>query len=88
MPETRIELKVRADVAALMTAHPMGEALAEQAYALARTLDGGVSTRDLASINRELRETLAELARMGVPDDDDLDHDLSTPSIRDAPDDE
>ena len=31
-----VERKVRADIAALVTAHPMGEALAEMSYNLAR----------------------------------------------------
>jgi hypothetical protein len=68
---------VRKDVAALMTAHPMGEALAEMAYTLARTLDEGAGLAT-AAVNRELRANLVELAKMGV-DDDDLDGSLSTP---------
>jgi hypothetical protein len=69
---------VRQDVAALVTAHPMGEALAEMAYTLARTLDEGAGLA-VAAVNRELRANLVELARMAVDDDDDLDSRLSTP---------
>ena len=74
-----VEAKVRADVAALVTAHPMGEALAEMAYTLARTLDDGAGLA-VAAVNRELRANLVELARMGVSDDD-LDDRLSTPDV-------
>jgi hypothetical protein len=72
-----VETKVRQDVAALTTAHPMGEALAEMAYTLARTLDDGAGLA-VAAVNRELRANLVELARLGV-DDDDLDARLSRP---------
>jgi hypothetical protein len=83
-----IETKVRADVGALVTAHPMGEALAEMAFAIAKVLDGG-QVKDLAyaGINRELRETLVELASLGVDDDDNLDAELSVPTeVRDPED--
>lgn len=79
-----MESKVRQDVAALVTAHPMGEALAEMAFTLARTLDNGAGLAT-AAVNRELRANLVELARMGVPDDDDLEDQLSTP-VRDPED--
>lgn len=79
-----MESKVRQDVAALVTAHPMGEALAEMAFTLARTLDNGAGLAT-AAVNRELRANLVELARMGVPDDDDLEDRLSTP-VRDPED--
>ena len=80
MPRRRrgpVERMVRKDVAALMTAHPMGEALAEMAYTLARSLDDGAGLAT-AAVSRELRANLVELAKMGV-DDDDLDESLSTP---------
>jgi hypothetical protein len=80
----RVERKVRADVNALITAHPMGEALAEMAFKLAQTLDEGAGLAT-AAVNRELRANLVELARMGVSDDDDLEDRLSTP-VRDAED--
>lgn len=75
-----IEGQVRSDVGALITAHPMGESLAEMAFNLARRLDRGQLT-DLAvaGINKELRETLCELARLGA-DDDDLADALSVPT--------
>lgn len=75
-----IERRVRADVDALMIAHPMGEALAEMSFSLAEALDGGMGGMARAAVNRELRMNLIELAGMGV-DDDDLDQQLSTPSV-------
>ena len=55
-----VETKVRADVGALLTAHPMGASLAEMAYTLARTLDDGAGLA-VAAVNRELRANLVEL---------------------------
>lgn len=78
-----VETKVRADIAALISSHPMGEALAEMAFTLARSLDDGAGLA-IAAVNRELRANLVELARLGVADDDDLDAALSTP-VRDDP---
>ena len=78
-----VEAKVRADIGALISSHPMGEALAEMAFTLARTLDEGAGLA-IAAVNRELRANLVELARLGVADDDDLDAALSTP-VRDDP---
>lgn len=75
-----VESKTRADVGALITGHPMGEALAEMAFTLARTLDDGAGLAT-AAVSRELRATLVELARLGVDDDDDLDAQLSTPDL-------
>lgn len=59
----------------------MGESLAEMAFALARRLEDG-STKDLAyaGINKELRETLGDLASMKAGDDDDLADALSVPT--------
>ncbi len=74
-----VEAKTREDVAALVTAHPMGESLAEAAYVLARTLDDGAGL-STAAVGRELRAYLTELASMGV-EDDDLDADLSAPDM-------
>jgi hypothetical protein len=73
-----VETKVRSDVEAVITEHPMGEALAEMAFTLARTLDEGAGLA-VAAVNRELRANLIELAQMAVPDDDDFDDILSTP---------
>ena len=79
-----VETKVRQDVDALVSTHPMGEALAEMAFALARTLDEGAGLA-VAAVNRELRHNLIELASQGVDDDDDLEARLSSP-LRDDPD--
>jgi hypothetical protein len=76
-----VEEHVRADIATLITAHPMGESLAEMAYALARTLDEGAGLA-VAAVNRELRANLVELARLSVDGDDDFEVELSTP-VRD-----
>ena len=77
-----VEHRVRQDVAALVSAHPMGEALAELAYTLARALDEGAGMAT-AAVSRELRAALADLTSMAVSDDDDLDAQLSTP-VRDT----
>jgi hypothetical protein len=87
-----VERKVRADIGALITAHPMGEALSEMSYALAAMLDGaylldegvivGIDPKAAAPLNRELRANLMELARLAVDDDDDLADELSAP-VRD-----
>ena len=74
-----VETKVRADVGALISGHPMGEALAEMAFTLARSLDNGAGLA-IAAVNRELRANLVELARMGV-DDGDLGDKLSEPGL-------
>lgn len=79
-----VETKVRADVAALMTAHPMGEGLAELAYTLAHTMDAGAGLA-VAAVSRELRACLNDLAGMVVDADDNLSARLSAP-VRDAPD--
>ena len=77
-----VERKVRADVGALVCQHPMGEALAELAFTLARALDDGAGMAT-AAVSRELRAALNDLAGSVMPDDDDLDALLSTP-VRDA----
>lgn len=80
-----IEAQVRADVGALISSHPMGEALAEMAFTLARRLDGDLPPIAVAGINKELRETLCELARQSSSDDD-LSDALSVPTaLRDEP---
>lgn len=73
-----VETKVREDVSRLITAHPMGEALAEMAFTLARTLDEGAGLA-IAAVNRELRANLLALASMIDGDEEDLDAMLSTP---------
>ena len=85
-----VESKVRADIEALVSSHPMGEALAEMAIALAREMDAGVVCKacggavasPTAALNRELRANLIELASQAVADDDDLEARLSAP-VRD-----
>lgn len=83
-----VETKVRADVGALVTAHPMGEALAETAFRLARLLDGEDDGAKAAALSQRLMAALTELAREGV-DDDDLSARLSSPdlpaTVRDTP---
>ena len=79
-----VESKVRADVGALISSHPMGESLAEMAFTLARTLDAGAGLA-VAAVNRELRANLIELSRMGVDGDDDFDEQLSSPTEPELP---
>jgi hypothetical protein len=75
-----VERQVRADIAALVTAHPMGEAIAEMSYALARTLDAGAGMA-VAAVNRELRANLIELSRLAIDDADELADELSAPEM-------
>jgi hypothetical protein len=72
---------VRADIQALVSTHPMGEALTEMSLNLARTLDAGAGLAT-AAVNRELRANLLELSRTAVDDADDFADDLSAP-VRD-----
>jgi len=82
-----VERQVKRDIAALMTAHPMGEALTAMALTLAWTVDHiretGKGLMVLAATNRELRDTLTELARLAVDDSDDFADELSAP-VRDT----
>ena len=77
-----VERKVKADLAALLTAHPMGEALSQMALTLAVAMDRiqetGKGLMVLPAVNRELRDNLAELSRLAVNDDDPLADELST----------
>jgi len=50
------------------------------ALALAVSLDRGAGMQE-AAVNRELRATLDDLARMKVGDDDELDSLLSAPTV-------
>jgi hypothetical protein len=77
-----VERQVRKDITALITVHPMGEALAAMSLNLARTLDDGAGLAT-AAVNRELRANLLELSRLAVDDDDTLADELSAP-VRDA----
>ena len=76
-----VERRVKADLAALVTMHPMGEALAEMSLNLARTLDAGAGLA-VAAVNRELRANLLELSKQAIDDTDDFADDLSAP-VRD-----
>jgi hypothetical protein len=78
-----VERQVKKDISALITAHPMGEALAAMSLNLARTLDDGAGLAT-AAVNRELRANLLELSRLAVDDNDDLDAELSA-AVRDEP---
>jgi hypothetical protein len=75
-----VERKVRADVGALISAHPMGEALAEMSFNLARVLDEGAGLAT-AAVNRELRANLMELGRLADDGNDDLADELSVPEL-------
>jgi hypothetical protein len=77
-----VERQVRADIEAMVTSHPMGEALSEMSYALARLLDSGAGAGvSVAAVNRELRDNLAELSRLAVDDSDDFADELSSPDL-------
>lgn len=84
-----VERQTRRDVEALVTAHPMGEALAALAFSLARSLDNGAGMAT-AAVSRELRATLIELAKheRGSVDDSDDGPDLSATALGDAEDDD
>lgn len=75
-----VERMVRADIEAMITAHPAAESLAEMSYALARQLDSGAGFA-AAALNRELRANLAELSRLAVDDGDDFADELSRPEL-------
>ena len=83
-----VERKVKADLAALITAHQMGEALTQMALTLAQAMDRiqetGRGLMVLPALNRELRDNLAELARLAVNDDDPFADELSAP-VRNRP---
>lgn len=72
---------MKADIAAIVSTHPMGEALTEMSLNLARTLDAGAGLA-VAAVNRELRANLLELSRTAVDAVDDFADDLSAP-VRD-----
>jgi hypothetical protein len=74
-----IEALFLAEAAEIQSLHPMRATLIAMSTNLAKTLDEGAGLAT-AAVNRELRANLAELARMGVPEDEDLSGELSTPS--------
>ena len=65
-----VERETRKDIAALVSKHPMGEALAAVAARLAREIDYG-NPFALPQLSKELRGTLAELAQGEDHEDDD-----------------
>ena len=75
-----VESKVRADIDAMVSEHPMGEALAETALTLAKKLDGNIEDTSVSGIARELRSTLVELAKYAAATQDDLEDELSAPT--------
>jgi hypothetical protein len=80
-----VESSVRDSLAHRLKGHPMGDALAESSYALARTLDGGTSLAT-AAVNGDLRANLMEIARLAVNGADELAAELSTPVREDESD--
>ena len=82
-----VERQVRRDLAAVMTAHPMGEALSAMSLTLAWAMDHiretGKGLMVLPATNGQLRDNLTELARLAVDDADDFADELSAP-VRDA----
>lgn len=80
-----VEANVRADLAALVTGHPFGETLGAMARRLAREMDatkpgGDRVTAPISGTARELRMTVAELAKMGAGDGDDFEAALGRPT--------
>lgn len=77
----RIERMTRADIEAMVSEHPMGEALAEGVIAASRVLDDpNLEAKSYAGIMREWRAGLMELAKYAAASADDLDDELSAPS--------
>lgn len=76
-----VESAVRADVAELGDLVGVEPSLAEMAFTLAREMDegGGEDGKQMASLNRELRQTLAQLLEGRAADDDDDLGDLAAP---------
>lgn len=85
-----IRRKLDADLEALVNTHPFGETLSQSARMLSARLDADfIPKGELASVHKELRETLAELAKAKVeandPFGDSLSHPVST-EVRHPPD--
>jgi hypothetical protein len=81
-----VEEATRRDVEQTISGHPMGDSIAELAFSLARSIDAG-GLDNPASVAKELRACLTELALGVEADDDDLDDLLSAPSeVRDEED--
>lgn len=76
-----VEEAVRSDVEQLGDLVGVEPSLSQMAYSLAREIDGGGSEdgKTLPTLNRELRQTLAQLMEGRAPDDDDDLGDLAAP---------
>jgi hypothetical protein len=88
-----VEANVRADLAAIESAHPFAETLGSVSRRLARSLDEDRNDvkAPLAGTARELRMTLTEIARFGTGEGDDFESEISAPTpdtspVRDTPD--
>lgn len=77
------EAAVAVDLAGLTSEHPFAETLGQIARRLARSLDEDRNDikAPLAGTARELRMTVAELTRMGTPDDGGFEEGLGTPTM-------
>ena len=76
-----VERAVREDVEQLGDLVGVEPSLSEMAYNLAREIDagGGEDSKTLPALNRELRQTLAQLLEGRAVDDDDDLGDLASP---------
>lgn len=76
-----VEQAVRDDVEQMGDLVGVEPSLSEMAFTLAREIDagGGEDSKQLASLNRELRQTLAQLLEGRAADDDDDLGDLASP---------
>jgi hypothetical protein len=85
-----VEAAVRADLGALLTAHPFGESIAAASVRIAQLLDYGGSLTGMAQANRALLDNVTELTKLAVDDGDDLGDALSVaelpPAVRDTED--
>jgi hypothetical protein len=81
----QVEARVRQDLDALITTHPMGEGLSAMALHLAHTLDHA-DAMFRAALSRELRGILEDLAEhSATTDDGDLTQGLSGPTMTEPP---
>ncbi|MFD6531573.1 hypothetical protein [Streptomyces sp. NPDC060184] len=80
-PAGPVERAVRSDVEQLGDLVRIEPSLSEMAYTLAREIDagGGEDGKLLPQLNRELRQTLAQLLEGRATDDDDDLGDLGSP---------
>lgn len=80
-PAGPVEEAVRSDVEQLGDLVGVEPSLSEMAFTLAREIDagGGDESKLLPQLNRELRQTLAQLLEGRATDDDDDLGDLASP---------